>query len=648
METSTERLRGPLITVVVGVWATLGLPAPADDSPLRRWAASVVTVEDAAGRRGVIASGVVVSAKGHVVTAWAPLRGSRRVRLRTHEGVVHDVLGVVAADRCKELVVLAMKRGTSMPPPAILVDRAVDVGETVHAIAGPGAEPLLAATDRVDAIESGARYRRTLSPNARDGIAPDQCRIVHHAYLGPPAVGGGLFGDDGLLLGVLVATADWRDRIHVAVHAGHIREVLDRAVAPRALTTLESENRAAIPAVPVDAETAAALRGSRHLPPIDGDLAARATTLRGVLRALRARLASIAVERRRIADRADRWRDEARGPDEAADGVRQQISINRVAFTTMVPEETIEESIAMADGSVMRRTVSAFSLRQVLLRQQLDRECMALNFQLARIEGERLRFRSRERQGELDLAALDRAAVALERETFFAGDPLAMRGDEEIEDALGELDAEIAEGRAAGVFGLLRGMWLTRLERFDDAVVDFDRVIEDDRALRPVAELARARAVARRDREGLSAAVARAARAGDGDPLMATVRARCAIDEGAWAAADTALQEALSHGGDTFELQMALARVALVAEGRRRNPRRAIDHARAACRASCAGDWLPWGLLGLATAAGGDWADAAARLSAAEPLVPPDARGQYRAWQTAVDERRLPIDWFAP
>jgi hypothetical protein len=252
---------------------------------------------------------------------------------------------------------------------------------------------------------------------------------------------------------------------------------------------------------------------------------------------------------------------------------------------------------------------------------------MALNFQLARIEGERLRFRSRERQGELDLAALDRAAVALERETFFAGDPLAMRGDEEIEDALGELDAEIAEGRAAGVFGLLRGMWLTRLKRFDDAVVDFDRVIEDDRALRPVAELARA---------------------GDGDPLMATVRARCAIDEGAWAAADTALQEALSHGGDTFELQMALARVALVAEGRRRNPRRAIDHARAACRASCAGDWLPWGLLGLATAAGGDWADAAARLSAAEPLVPPDARGPYRAWQTAVDERRLPIDWFAP
>jgi len=619
--------------------------AMAAEPPLRVWASSVVTIEAQGGGAAVVASGVVVSAAGHVVTAWSPLRGARRVRLLTHDGRRHDVLGVVAADRRLDLVVLAMKRGADMPPPAALVDRAVDVGETVHAIAGPGAEPAIAATDRVDAIESGARYRRALPPQTRGTVAPEQCRIVHHAYLGAAARGGALFGDDGRLLGVLVAAADWDDRVHVAVHAGHVRELLDHVVAPRALPRLADAERTADPASVRDD---ARRRAERFLPAVDGDVAALPGTLRDLLAAHRANLAALSDERRRVAARDDGWRVAARVPEEAFEEVQRRITVNRVAFTTMEPEDQIESVVTLPDGMIRRMTQQVFSPRQMLVRQELDRECLVLQLELGRIHGERLRWQSLAEQTQRDLAALDRMAATLEVEVFFAGDPLGMRGDDEIDAANAELDAEIAAGGRVGVFVLLRGLSHTRLRRFDEAIADFDRVIEDDRVWRPAATLARARTEARRRGASSAAAVARAAREGAGDPIIDTLLARCAIDAGDWRAADTRLQSALRHGGDPLHLHSALARVALAPEGRERHPRRAREHAHAVCLASSGRDWRGWGLDALATAAAGDWDEAERRLSAAEAIVEPPARDPFRTWQTAIDQRRMPIDWFTP
>lgn len=636
--------RAPGLRLAGGVILALGgsAGARADEPPLRTWASSVVTVEDASGQRGPIASGVVVSAEGHVATTWSTLDRVRRVRVRTHDGALHDVLGVAAADRRRDLAVLVMKRGADLPPAATLVDRAVDVGETVHAIAGPAADPLVAATDRIDSIESGAWYRRTLPAAERGTVAADQCRIVHHAYLNPSARGGALFGDDGRLLGVLVAAADWSDRIHVAVHAGHVRELLDRTVAPRALATLARDEPLPDPIAP---PVAADARAARHLPPLTGDVAARGGALHGLLRALLATRDGIPGEQRRLAARAASWAAEALVPQQAFESVQQQIAGNRLQFTSMVPEIVAD---ARPIGGDLEITERFFSPRQMAMRQQLDRECMVLTLQLARIHGERLKWQSRALQSDRDSGALDRVAEALRQEMFFAGDPLGMRGDDEIEDALGVLDAEIAEGGADGMLVLLRGLWLTRLKRFDEAVADFDRVIEDDRMLRPVAELARQRAAVRRRGDGLSAVVGRAARSGAGDPIMETLLARCAIDAADWPAATKWLQAALAHGGDPVELHVALAFVSLTPDGRQRNPRRAREHARSACRESLGTDWRAWGAEALSAAAAGDWEEAAIRLTRAEALVDATVPTTFREWQTAVDRHLLPTDWFTP
>lgn len=647
MVPSSRRVRGRWLAGAValvfggGVGAGADGPPPGTVSPLRQWAASVVTIEDVAGRRGPIASGVVVSADGHVATACSILHRMRRVRVRTHEGATHDVLGVAAADRRKDLALLVIERGPDMPPAAPLVDRAVDVGETVHAVAGPAAEPLVAATDRVDAIESGAWYRRSLPVAERGTVAADQCRIIHHAYMNLSARGGALFGDDGRLLGVLVAAADWDDRIHVAVHAGHVHELLDQAVAPRALSTLAQDDP--LPDA-LEPAAAAAARSRHHLPPLAADVAARGRDLRRLLHELLATRDSISREQRRLTARADGWRAEAAVPQQAFESVQQLIAQNRLEFTSMVPEIV---GVDRPIGDDLEITERYYSPRQMAMRQQLDRECLVLTLQLARIHGERLRWQSRTLQSDRDRAALERMAESLREEIFFAGDPLGMRGDDEIEEALGVLDAEIAEGGGDGTAALVRGLWLTRLERFVEAMADFDRVIEDDRRLRSAARLARQRALGRLRGAGISAAVASAARSAAADPVIETVLARCAIDAADWPVATRWLQAALVHGGDPVELQIALARASLAPRGGQRNPRRALEQARGACRASRGADWRAFVTEAMALGAAGDWEKAALLLIDVEPLVDAVAWTPFRDWQAAIDREQLPADWFS-
>jgi hypothetical protein len=174
---------------------------------------------------------------------------------------------------------------------------------------------------------------------------------------------------------------------------------------------------------------------------------------------------------------------------------------------------------------------------------------------------------------------------------FFAGDPLGMRGEEELETALPELDAEIAEGRPTGVFLLLRGLLQTRLTRFDEARSDFDRLIEEDRLLREADELALARADGRRRGGPLANAVVRGARRAKGDPIVETLLARTEIEEPDWTEAARWLRASLEHGGDPGELHTALSMFTLSVGESPGAPRHAADHAREACQLSHRTDW---------------------------------------------------------
>ena len=639
----------PCAHLLLGVCALCPLPAAgADPAELRAWAARVVTIESAAGPARRIGSGVIVSEAGHVATTFSVVAGAARLRVRGHDGKTREVVGVAAANRGRELVLLATKGADRRAAVATPVDRPVAVGEPVHAIGGPASAPLIAASDQIDRIESAERFRQSLRVPLPTPIDPDQCRIVHHAYLHQASLGGGLFADDGALLGILVPSADWPDRIHVAVHAGHLRELLDTAGPPRPLSSLER----AVDELPIRSpEEVARQRKAHQLPPAECDALRRGAAMRERLHALRTDLAGLPAEERRILARGERWKTEERLPQEQSEQLRRLLAANRLAIASIEPEVEIvgtERPIPGADPSLRGENERAFSPRQRIVGQQLDAEYQRLTFQLAILDAERLRLRSRQLQTDADVAALERIGNTLVRTVFFAGDPLGMRGNEELEDALPELDAEIAEGRPAGVFLLLRGLLLTQLARFDDARADFDRLIDEDRQLRSAAELARARAEGRSRGEPLADAVVRGARRGKGDPIMETLLARVAIDRKDWAQSAGWLRAALEHGGDSGELHTGLAMVTLAAGKAPGAPRLAADHAEKACRASLGTDWRAWGLVGLSAAAAGKWDDAEETLDRAAPLATDFAPDTLRHWRRSVRDRKLPDTWFAP
>ena len=638
----------PLLSAAMTVFPAAGRGA--DPAAIQDWATSVVAIESATGKPRAAGCGVMVSGRGHVVTTWSTVYDAEKLKVRATNGTVSEVVGVVAADRGRELVLLATKPTDRGAPPAILLDRAVAVGEPVHAIGAPGAGPLAIASDRIDSIESGERYRRTCAIGTAPPIDADQSRLVHHAYLPRAGIGGGLFGDDGRLLGILVPTPDWTDRIHVAVHAGHVGELLESAGPPRPLATLKRAREI----TPVrDPNAVTRQRDQLHLPPLDCDTMRRGASLGERLQALRRRLAAIPEARRLLATRAQRWANEERLPQQRFEEVQRLIAANRLAIASIETEmEAIipgsEAPLPGSEDALRARSDRAYSPRQRALGQQLETEHQFLTARLAACQADRLRLRSRAPQIDADTRALDRLEEVLPGEIFFAGDPLGMRGEEEIEDALPELDDEIAEGRPAGVFLLLRGLWLTRLERFDDARADFDRLLDEDRQLRSAAELARARAEGRRRGEPLADAVVRGARRGKGDPIMETLLARVAIDQKDWALAAGWLRAALEHGGDSGELHTGLAMVTLATGKGPGAPRLAADHAEKACRASLGTDRRAWGLVGLSAAAAGKWDEAGETLDHAAPLATDFAPETLRHWRRCVRDRKLPDSWFAP
>lgn len=624
-----------------------------DLASLQTWAQSVVSIEAAGGDAGRAVSGVVVADDGTIATSWHGLRGAAKARVRTHDGQLLEVLGVAAACPGKDLVLLAVKRGDRPLSPAKLVERPVRIGEPVHAIGGPASAPLIAATDELTAVESGERYRRSGPLRESSQVDDDQCRLVHHAFLNRASVGGGLVSDQGELLGVLVAARDWTDRVHVATHAGHVRVLLAKRGAPRPLASFRGdagESAGGKRGAEFEIEDAEFAR-DEHLPPLDCDSVRGGESLRRQLAELRRRLAEIPAERKRTAERGEAWRKEALAPQQGYEQVQQRIAFNRLTLTSMVPEMIVPVSAttpARPGDRVTVQTERRFSPRQVNQRLQLDRELLGLNLQLAALDAERLRWRSRAAQTEADDAALERYQSQLLVRAFFLGDPLGMRSEAEVEDSLQELDDEIDQGGANGAFLLARGLIRTRLRRWDEALADFDQVIEDDRTWKGGAEVARARTVARRGGAAPPELPPQVGRAAREDAVLATLLARCALDAGDDAATVRWLKTAWEAGGDRVELERAMALAYLAAPGSGRDLRQAGEYARRCVRRTLGQDWRAWGAVSLVDATRGRWEAAEDTLRRAESLAADFGRDTCRSWQAELREHRLPQERFAP
>lgn len=633
-----------LLAAIVGASRSA---AAAEREALQQWARTVVSVEYSSGDATRWASGVLVAEEGIVATSYYAAVGAAKARARFHSGETVEVAGVVGVDRGKDLVLLALRAGETKWPAATIVARDLRIDEPTHGIGGPASAPLLVASDQLAAIESGQRYRLSRLGNDPRAVDDDQRRLITYGFLTWNSWGGGLFGDDGQLLGILTATSDWNDRVQVAVDARHVSRLLRERQTPRSLASLRSAD-ADSPAKEADQHDVEAVVADEGLPDAPADDGERGLPQRERLRRLRYRLAELPQERKRLEDRSERWRKESRTPQQAFEQLQQQAAFNRLQFTSMQPELLVPVRTARAGaGSTGTAQMERrFSPRQIVARQQLDQALFVINLQLAAADAERLKSQSRMQQIEFDRGAIARYSARLVSQAFFLSDPLALRSLAEADDALGELDAEIDQGGAAAVFVLARGLARSRLRRWDEAQADFEQVIEDDRALALAAELALARLRMLRGEAGARESLAKALRTTPDEPIAWTVRARCELDQALWPAASRSLRSALEAGGDVAELEGALAWIA-IREGGVNNARRGAQHARTARKATRGSDWNSRAALAWCLAGQRQWDAAQSELNRAEEVASDFGLDLVRTWQDRLRRQEGLEDLFA-
>ena len=191
------------------------LPATAvpPEVVFERVAPSVLVVEriDRAGRRNGFASGVVVAA-AQVVTSCHALTQTAAVRVRSGARR-HDAV-LALADPERDLCRLAVD-GLQAPVPRIAPASELKVGQRVYAVGTPkGLERTIS-----EGIISSLR------PRARSFV------IQTTAPMSRGSSGGGLFDEEGRLVGIAAFTYTRGQNLNFAVPASWVREIEDRVQA---------------------------------------------------------------------------------------------------------------------------------------------------------------------------------------------------------------------------------------------------------------------------------------------------------------------------------------------------------------------------------------------------------------------------------
>jgi tetratricopeptide (TPR) repeat protein len=216
----SHRVLLPLLLALV-VPARLAFAAPAE-VVFERAGQSVVVIErlDAEGHRKGYGSGVV-TAPGQLVTSCHVLSGAAAVRARTGEGRLDASLTYPDPER--DLCLLSVP-DLAAPPVQSADVGALKVGQRVYAIGTPKG---LERTISEGLISS-------LRPRARSFV------IQTSAPMSPGSSGGGLFDDEGRLVGIATYQYARGQNLNFAVPASWIAEIRDRARARWARSTPEA------------------------------------------------------------------------------------------------------------------------------------------------------------------------------------------------------------------------------------------------------------------------------------------------------------------------------------------------------------------------------------------------------------------------
>jgi S1-C subfamily serine protease len=167
---------------------------------------AVVTISTPTG----FGSGVVVDSNGVIITNLHVVQGATKASVRLAKGDVYDDVTVVDFDSRKDLVLLKVK-GFNLPTAELGDSDNLSVGDTVFAIGAPQGLELTLSQGIVSALrDSGEGYRV----------------VQTTAAISPGSSGGGLFDDQGRLVGITSFRIKGGENLNFAVPVNYIRGML--------------------------------------------------------------------------------------------------------------------------------------------------------------------------------------------------------------------------------------------------------------------------------------------------------------------------------------------------------------------------------------------------------------------------------------
>ena len=172
----------------------------------RRVSPAVVTIVTPSGS----GSGVIVDARGTVVTNLHVVRGDAEASVRLANGDIYDDVQVVDVDARKDLVVLKIK-AFNLTPAVMGNSDQVSVGDRIFVIGSPRGLQSTLSDGLISAVrDSGEGYRlfQTTAP------------------VSPGSSGGGLFNESGELVGIVVAKRTDAENVNFVLPGNYARGLL--------------------------------------------------------------------------------------------------------------------------------------------------------------------------------------------------------------------------------------------------------------------------------------------------------------------------------------------------------------------------------------------------------------------------------------
>ncbi len=178
----------------------------------------VVTIKVARpnAAKDTVGTGVIVDARGLIVTNRHVVGVSRNVRVRLNSGAEHPA-EVVWSDPTYDLAVLRIRSGQRLPYLKIGTADDLMVGETVIAVGHPFGYTNTVSTGIVSALN---REITMPSGDTLTGL------IQTNASINPGNSGGPLLNINGELIGINVALRDGAQGIAFAINAGTVEQAL--------------------------------------------------------------------------------------------------------------------------------------------------------------------------------------------------------------------------------------------------------------------------------------------------------------------------------------------------------------------------------------------------------------------------------------